>query len=34
MMQQEDFLRQAKAMAKGFIWDFYQKRKSIWQIME
>lgn len=21
-------------MAKGFIWDFYQKRKSIWQIME
>lgn len=21
-------------MAKDFIWDFYQKRKSIWQIME
>ncbi|RHF53369.1 helix-turn-helix transcriptional regulator [Mitsuokella multacida] len=34
MMQQEDFLHRAEAMAKGFIWDFYQKRKSIWQIME
>ena len=21
-------------MAKDFVWDFYQKRKSIWQIME
>ena len=34
MTQQEDFLRRAEAMAKDFIWDFYQKRKSIWQIME
>ncbi|MCF2584607.1 helix-turn-helix transcriptional regulator [Mitsuokella multacida] len=34
MTQQEDFLRRAEAMAKGFVWDFYQKRKSIWQIME
>lgn len=21
-------------MARDFVWDFYQKRKSIWQIME
>lgn len=34
MMQQEDFLHRAEVMAKDFVWDFYQKRKSIWQIME
>lgn len=34
MAEQNAFLDKAKEIARDFVWDFYQKRKSIWKIME
>lgn len=34
MVEQNAFLDKAKEIARDFVWDFYQKRKSIWKIME
>lgn len=30
MAEQNAFLDKAKEIARDFVWDFYQKRKSIW----
>ena len=34
MVEQNAFLDKAKEIARDLVWDFYQKRKSIWKIME
>ena len=33
MVEQNAFLDKAKEIVHDFVWDFYQKRKSIWKIM-
>ncbi len=34
MVEQNAFLDKAKEIARDLVWDFYQKCKSIWKIME